>query len=274
MNSKKILTLIILVAILLRLPPAFYMGDEVTVLPGIHDQVSYDALARSLLAGDGYSFAQKWYPFTPANTPTAHWSFAYPVFLAGVYAVVGYHPLVARLLQGIVSSALICLLIYLIGRRVMDELTGLVAAGIAAIYGYFIYYNVALMTETYFIVCVLLALHLSLELKEQPTLARWVGLGLALGVACLLRQTILIFIPFLLIWLFLELKNRPVRWWHFSIPIVVMTLLIAPWTIRNYVVYQEFLPLNSNVGYALYASNNPHLGTDWRNENIVVPIPD
>jgi hypothetical protein len=53
-----------------------------------------------------------------------------------------------------------------------------------------------------------------------------------------------------------------------------MALMIAPWTIRNYMVYQQFLPLNSNVGYALYASNNPHLGTDWRNEDIVVPIPE
>lgn len=274
MKPRTVLILIILGAILLRVPPALYMGDEVTVLPGIHDQVSYDALAQSLLAGQGYSFPQKWYPFTPADTPTAHWSFAYPLYLAGVYAIVGYHPLVARLLQGTISSVLICSLIYLIGRRVMDEMTGLVAAGIAAIYGYFIYYNVALMTETYFIVCVLLALHLSLELKEKPTLGRWVGLGLTLGAATLLRQTILIFVPFLLTWLFIELKNGPVRWWQFSIPIVVMTLMIAPWTIRNYVVYQEFLPLNSNVGYALYASNNPHLGTDWRNENIVVPIPE
>ena len=273
MSSKTILKLILLGAILLRVPAAVYMGDQVSVLPGIQDQVSYDALARSLLAGQGFSFTQKWYPFTPANTPTAHWSFAYPLYLAGVYTVFGYHPLVARLLQGIVGSAMISLLVYLIGRRVMDERTGLVAAGLTAIYGYFIYYNVALMTETFFIVCVLLSLYLSLQLKEQPTLGRWVGLGLTLGVATLLRQTILLFVPFLMVWLFVELKNGPVRWWHFSIPVVIMTLMIAPWTIRNYKVYQQFLPLNSNVGYALYASNNPNLGTDWRNEDIVVPIP-
>jgi hypothetical protein len=31
--------------------------------------------------------------------------------------------------------------------------------------------------------------------------------------------------------------------------------------------------LNSNAGYALFASNNPNLGTDWRNELVVVPVP-
>src|SRR6266508_1199999 len=83
MKSKTLLTLILLGAVLVRLPPALYMGDQVTVLPGIHDQVSYDALARSLLAGRGYSFTAKWYPFTPVNTPTAHRSFLYPPHLPG-----------------------------------------------------------------------------------------------------------------------------------------------------------------------------------------------
>src|SRR5687768_14402014 len=56
MKYKQLLIVIVLGAILLRLPIAFVMGDQVTVLPGIHDQVSYDALAHSVLAGQGYSF--------------------------------------------------------------------------------------------------------------------------------------------------------------------------------------------------------------------------
>src|SRR6185369_15407115 len=192
-KNKRLLVLILAAAILIRIPVALYMGDQVTVLPGIQDQVSYDALARSLLDGRGYSFTKSWYPFTPANTPTAHWSFIYPLYLAGIYAITGYHPLAARLFQAAVGGALICFLVYKIGRRVMNEDTGLVAAGLAAVYGYFIYYNAALMTETFFIVSVLLSLHLSLEIKEQPTLRHWLGLGLTLGLGTLLRQTILVF---------------------------------------------------------------------------------
>ena len=273
-RNKQLLTLILVVAVLIRIPIAIYMGDQITVLPGIQDQVSYDALARSLLDGRGYSFTEKWYPFTPANTPTSHWSFLYPLYLAGIYAVTGYHPLVARLLQGIVGGVLLCFLIYKIGRRVVNEETGLVGAGLAAVYGYFIYYNVALMTETFFMVLVLLTLYLGIELKESPNPIRWVGLGLALGLTVLLRQTILFFIPVLLFWLFWELKNRGVRWWNFAIPVVIIILMITPWTIRNYLVYREFLPLNSNAGYALFASNNPNLGTDWRNDAVVVPVPE
>jgi len=273
-NHNQLLTLILVAAVLIRIPVALYMGDQVTELPAIQDQVSYDALARSLLADRGYSFPENWYPFTPANTPTAHWSFLYPLYLAGTYAVTGYHPLIARLLQTIVGSALLCFLVYKIGRRVANEETGLVGACLTAGYGYFIYYNAALMTETFFIVLVLLILFLSIELKENPTLIRWIGLGFSLGLAALLRQTILLVTPFLLLWLFLELRPRGIRWWYFALPIGIMFSLISPWTLRNYRVYDRFLLLNSNAGYALYASNNPNLGINWRNEFVVIPVPE
>ena len=271
-KNKRLLILILAAAVLIRIPAALYMGDQITVLPGIQDQVSYDALAHSLLDGRGYSFTKNWYPFTPANIPTAHWSFIYPLYLAGIYLLTGYHPLAARLVQGVLAGVLICFLVYLIGRQTVNEETGLVSAGLAAIYGYFIYYNVALMTETFFIVLVLSSIYLSLKLKERPTLARWVLLGLTLGLASLLRQTMLLFIPFLLLWLFWELRKEVILWW-FTIPPIIIILMIAPWTIRNDLVYHQFLLLNSNSGYAFYASNNPNLGTDWRNDVVVVPVP-
>jgi 4-amino-4-deoxy-L-arabinose transferase-like glycosyltransferase len=273
MRYKQLLLLVVLVAVLVRLPVAFLMGDEVTVLPAIHDQVSYDALAQRLLAGYGYSFDKSWYPFTPADTPTAHWSFVYPLYLAGIYGLVGYHPLVARVIQAAVGGALICVLVYLIGRRVADKEVGLVGAALAAVYGYLIYYSAALMTETFSIIFTLWALYLTLELKEKATVGRWLLLGLALGIASLFRQTVLLFIPFLFLWLFWEMKERSRYWWQFALPVGVIGLLIIPWTIRNYRVYNEFLPLNSNAGYAFYASNNPNLATDWRNEEVVVPVP-
>jgi len=273
MRPRQILNVILLLAVLVRLPVAFYMGDQITVLPGIHDQVSYDALAHSLLAGRGYSFTQNWYPFTSANTPTAHWSFLYPLYLAAVYSASGFHPLAARLVQACVSGVLLSLLVYLIGRRAVNKNTGLIAAALAALYGYFVYYSTALMTETFFIVLVLSSLYLGLELKERPTAWRWIALGLTTGLATLLRQTMLLFVPVLLLWLGWELRGKRVRGWYFAIPVLIIAAMLAPWTLRNARVYDRFLLLNSNAGYALYASVHPHLGTDWRNEDIAVPIP-
>ena len=51
-----ILGLILALSVLLRMAAALYFGDRIVEQPGIHDQVSYDALARSLLVGKGYQF--------------------------------------------------------------------------------------------------------------------------------------------------------------------------------------------------------------------------
>jgi hypothetical protein len=123
-------------------------------------------------------------------------------------------------------------------------------------------------------VLVLWSLYLAMQIKEHPTPKRLLGIGLALGLASLLRQTMLLVAPFLFAWLAWALGKRSSPWWTFTLPVVVIGLLIAPWTLRNYLVYGELLPLNSNAGYALYASNNPNLETDWRNEEVVVPVPE
>ena len=34
--------------------------------------------------------------------------------------------------------------------------------------------------------------------------------------------------------------------------LVVTTLLISPWTIRNYYAFGTFVPLNTNAGFAFY----------------------
>lgn len=271
--KRHLLLWVLMLAAGVRIAAAFLLGNQVQVLPGTHDQVSYYALAQSLLAGQGYQFSENWYPFTPAHTPTAHWSFAYPLYLVSVYALFGDYPLLARLIQGVVGGVLLCLLIYKVGEHVTDRRVALVAAGLAAVYSYFIYYSVALMTETFSILLILASLWLALELRASPGSRRhWLLLGITLGVAALLRQTILLFAPVLLLWLFWQIRGR-LFFRHVMLPVVVIGLLILPWTVRNYLVYDQFLLLNSNAGYALYASNHPQLGTNWQNENVVVPLP-
>ena len=267
------LGLLLLISVLIRIVAAILLGDDIVPLPGTHDQISYDVLAQSILQGNGYQFPENWYPFTPADTPTGHWSFLYPSFLAGIYYLVGYHPLIARLIQGIIGGLLISLLAYLIGQRLEDRRVAVVGAILATIYGYFIYYNVSLMTETFFTVLVLLSLHLVYKLKDDPSLANFIFFGLTQGAAILFKQTIIFIFPVLLAWLVWTLR-RKVKVWYFLVPAGIVVLFILPWTVRNQQVYEHFLLLNSNSGYALYASNHPRLGIEWQNEDIVVPIPE
>ena len=267
---QPLLIALILVSVLLRLAVAFWLGDRVEPLSGAYDQISYDALAQSVLAGKGFSFSTNWYPFTSANEPTAHWSYLYSLYLAAIYAIAGHHPLVARVIQVMLSSLQIWF-IYRIAARVFGAWVGLLAAALTTVYGYFIFFNATLMTQTFYIIAVLVVIDRALALAENSTRRSWVLLGIAIGIGALFRQTLLIFAPLLLASIVLA-RRAQLRWRDVLISIAVIGMFILPWTIYNYIMFHDFLLLNSNGGYWFYSSNHPAQGTHF-NQNFVAPLP-
>jgi hypothetical protein len=281
MNSRNKLSLFIIIifSLIFRIGAALYMGDEVVNLPGTTDQISYHTLALRVLNGHGFTFGEAWWPATVAGAPTAHWSYLYTIYLVIIYTLFGPHPLAARLIQVIIVSALQPILTYLIANRVFKNrapLIGLVAAGITAIYTYFIYYAGALMTESFFILAVLaslfLAIHLvdlinrSNELKsnslDTTVILTIVTLGMSLGAAIFLRQVILLFVPFLFAWIWLSSQK-----YHFTALLLsgsVILILIIPFTIFNYVRFGHFVLLNTNAGFAFFWANHPIYGTHFQ----------
>ena len=194
---------IIVVSVGLRIASALFQGNAIDTLPGVWDQVSYDGLARRLLDGHGFSFSEAWWPATRANEPTAHWSYLYTLFLTGIYAVTGAQPLVARLLQAVLVGILHPWLAWRLGKRIFGPSAGILAALFSAIYIYFFYYGGALVTETMYITALLWIFDVALRLYDRPFESpwRWMELGLAIGVAALLRQLVLLYVPFLFLWL-------------------------------------------------------------------------
>jgi 4-amino-4-deoxy-L-arabinose transferase-like glycosyltransferase len=163
---RQILLSIIALAILIRLVAAFALGDTALPVSGAYDQVSYDMLAQRVLSGHGFSFPTSWYPFTAPDEQTAHWSFLYALYLAGVYALFGHHPFAARIIQ-VILSGLHIWLVYRIGRRLFGEWVGVASAILTTFYAYFIFFNAALMTQTFYIIALLAALNLTLTLADD-----------------------------------------------------------------------------------------------------------
>ena len=58
----------------------------------------------------------------------------------------------------------------------------------------------------------------------------------------------------------------------FLVPGVVIACIL-PWTIRNAIVYGDFLLLNSNTGYAMYSAQHPMHGASFREYNAA-PLPE
>ncbi|NLG28456.1 MAG: glycosyltransferase family 39 protein [Chloroflexi bacterium] len=280
----------VLLGVLARVAIACYLGDVVDAPPLLTDQRSYHALGERLLTGHGYSFAYRWYPFTPANTPTAHWSFLYPLFVAAVYGVFGAHPLAVRLAQSVLGGLLLPWLAWRLAARLVRtegappsawRHVPYVAAICAAGYAYFALYAATLMTETAYIAALLWSLERAmligarLRAGERVPWTTTTQFGLSLGLATLLRQSFLPWVPVLFLWLLWQTRRRlSIRALRpLLLAGVLLLLSIAPWTLRNQRVYGHFLLLNSNTGYAMYSAQHPMHGYRF-DEFAAAPLPD
>lgn len=267
---KKLLVVILVISVLLRIAAALLMGNTAIELPGTADQVSYHTLALRVLNGYGFSFGENWWPATRAGEPTAHWSFLYTFYLVAVYAIFGPNPLAARVIQAVVVGILHPILVYQLGSRFLGRKPALVAAAFTALYAYFIYYSGALMTEPFYITVILTALTLAINMTSegithQRKIALAVGMGLALACAVLLRQLFLLVIPFLLIWVGWRERRSPKILWlaQMALPLIIICVVILPFTIFNYQRFGQFVLLNTNAGYAFYWGNHPIYGTHF-----------
>lgn len=259
---------ILILSVVLRVAAAVYFGNVVTDLPGTFDQLSYHTLATRLVEGHGFTFADRWWPVTPANTPTAHWSYLYTLFVAGMYKVVGINPLVVRVLQAVVVGLLQPWLVYKIGRILFNHTVGLFAALLTAVYIYFFYYAATLMTEPFYITAILGILYLLiLTSQAAPHELRrlTIMLGVLVGCTVLLRQLFLLVVPFLFLWMMWS------RWrqrgdWGISVTAgaaLITILMIVPFTIFNYGQFGRFVLLNTNAGFAFFWGNHPIYGTQF-----------
>jgi len=289
-STQKLLVGILILATLLRVGSAVYQGNAVIDLPGIYDQISYDELARRVIGGFGFSFATDHWPATRAGEPTAHWSYVYTLYLAVVYVLFGSKPIVARIIQAVIAGVLHPWLSWRIGKRVFGPVTGLVSASLSALYIYFFYYAGGLITETYYIIGILWSIDVAFRLVSQAKKSGrtgisgsyrwrlWIELGIAIGVTVLLRQVILLFLPFLFLWLWWNMSKdssipnqgysllKRFRWSAlrgFFVTAFVILLLIAPVTIHNLRAFHTFVLVNTNSGFAFFWGNHPIYGTHF-----------
>ena len=160
------------------------------------------------------------------------------------------------------------------------------AAGIAAVYLYFVHYAASLMTEAFTITGILwtvdvatcLAGGLKSSTADQGPLGStellWYGLqlGVAMGVTLLLRQVVLFFFVAMLLWLvWVAMRYRQLRTAVPSLLLsgVVVAAMLAPWIWRNYRVFGRLTLPNTNAGFTFFWSNHPIQGTCF--ESVLSP---
>jgi hypothetical protein len=161
-----------------------------------------------------------------------------------------------RLLMGAVGTATV-VAIGLLGRRVGGPVVGVVAAAVAAFYPMLFLSDAVLMAETPFLLLVTLALLLAYRAAAAPSAGRFVALGAVLGVSALTRAEGLVLAVVLVVPLAASLREQA---WTRRVglaagAVVAAVALVVPWTVRNAVRLDAFVPISNNVGTAVDGAN-------------------
>ena len=183
----------------------------------------------------------------------------YPYFLAVVYTVFGHELWAARLIQiGLGAGA--CVLLALAGAAFFRESVALIAGFLLAVYGPALYFD-GLIQKACLDLFFMTALLWSLGRIAQDTRRRWPLLaGGVLGCLALTRETALVLLPIVLLWLgwrwWQARDSRPARR---ATPLFLLgvAVILAPVAIRNYAVGGELFLTTSQSGANFYIGNNP-----------------
>jgi hypothetical protein len=184
--------------------------------------------------------------------------------IAFVYKIFSPDPLYIRILTIVLGTA-VCGLLYLIGCRLGNPVTGLGAALLGALYKPFIFYNVVPLKTTLVLFLFACTLHLFICVLDAPAYWR-IGLyGLALGGLVTARENALALVPITGGLLLLNGLNEgcnarkvALRLMAFGVGI---TIVFSPFILRNYMVAGDPTLTTHQAGFILYLGNrldNPH----------------
>jgi Dolichyl-phosphate-mannose-protein mannosyltransferase len=252
------LWLIMLVALALRLGYMWQFQNihprqGVSVIPFLFESGN---IAHSLATGHGFSS-----PFRVDTGPTAWMTPLFPLLLAGIFRIFGaytFHAWAATVLLNIISCTLACIPIYYAGKRVGGIALAADAAWLWAIFPNAILMPVESMWDASMSALLsAIILWATLALAESQHLRNWCAYGLLWGAALMFNATLAALFPFLAVWLVYRAQQQHREWFkNAAAAVIIVILCCVPWTIRNYCVFHQFVPLRSVLGLQLWLGNN------------------
>lgn len=218
----------------------------------------YDAIARNLLAGQGYVLEHL------GTTYLAFFSgVPYVLATAAVYVVAPGAPIAMLVVQAL-FSVLLCAVGWRIGRRIGGDAAALPAALLVGLHPGLVYYDTHKLHPLGFDALTLAAATLALlAMGASPSARTAAFAGVALGLAALERPTGLAVVPLVLVWLALRAEERRYRGRRAAAYVGATLLVLLPWVVRNQVALGAPL-LSTTAAEAFWRGNAAHsLGSSY-----------
>jgi 4-amino-4-deoxy-L-arabinose transferase-like glycosyltransferase len=249
----------LILAFVLRAAPNVYMEWK---HPGKHagniEELEFyiDDVARSLIVGGGFVHSLNPRPGCPYHfTPGTPFDFEPPLaawWVGLVYFAIGPNIFLARIVQCLMDAC-VCPLLYVLARRMtVDRGTALLSAFLYAVYPL----AIAICLGLYYQVPMNLALiWLVLCLIAPVTWRNGLWAGVALALSALAKPVTLPLIALLPVlkflgWLRGKISLRACLLWCLSF-VAASLAILTPWTVRNYLVFHRFVPVQNGAGAPL-----------------------
>ncbi len=265
--EKRLFLALMIFSVAVRL--AFYLELNDTDLAAVPllDSQTYHEWAARLVAGDWGWHETYW--MGPL----------YPHLLAVVYVIFGVGSQAALIGQ----LGLSLLNVFLLRRFALSVLsapgeanhareTALLAAALFGLYGAPVFYAGNLLMATLVTTLMLVVAQQAVRAVQRPTLRVWFGLGLVTGLAGLARGNMLLLLPLFPLLLFKGLTAAPTSLAARTRLVAALflggALMLAPVTLRNLLVADDFVLLTSNGGVNLL------IGQQAAYKGIFAPVMD
>lgn len=182
----------------------------------------------------------------------------YPVFLAAV--TLGHTARVPQAkVAGAFAGSLAVLLLASISARLFGSRPIALATGAAAaVHPSFVLFATEIQSEAIFLPLLLASGLWLLASTDRPSTSLALGAGLMLAAAALVRPTALALAPLLLAPLFERRYPLRARAHLAGAAALGFAAALAPWTVRNALMFHEFIPVSDSGGHAFFDGN-----TEW-----------
>lgn len=210
--------------------------------------VVYDQRAANIVEGGGLlgPYDKPWQTHWLSEAP------GYAIYLSAIYATVGRDFFNVQLLQNALT-AFAPVLLFLIAGTLLGWRVGIVSGVLAAVSHHLAHISNFILPDALCALPVLAAFYVLLWARRARYVYPVYALaGLLCGMAAWLRPQPMVLGPFLVLMLVLIGKPRWSATKRALITAAVALLVISPITIRNYLVYHEFLPISIGTGLNLW----------------------
>jgi dolichyl-phosphate-mannose-protein mannosyltransferase len=215
-------------------------------------------VARSIVSGKGFGN-----PLGVIETgPTAWICPVYPYIVAGMFKLGGIYTVKSRLMLlalNCVIAGLTILPIYAVARRTFGTNAAVLTSWIWVVLPSAWQIPIRMAWDsTLNAASFALIFWATVAVRRQRRFWLWASYGALWAIGILINASILSLSPFLFGWLLWELRKEAAPWLKpLGTAILVLVLGVAPWTLRNYLIFGKLIPVRSNFGLVLWMGNHP-----------------